>query len=264
MFFSGNKNIQELLKVSNELSDLAAASGLLSWDQETYMPPKGAGVRAFQLATLAGVYHEKLVGRSVGRLIDRAKRSSETIYDKALVREIKWEYEKATKMPKKLVEEISEATSRAFDSWQKAKRANSFESFAHSLERVLELEVAAAKLMKKPGQSIYDMMLDNHEEGLTEREVERVFGKVATRLSDLVTKLTKLTKGADNIFAGKKYEVGKIFKNQTLRIAPLLLKSSKVNSKRAMAAMREKRVDTKIAASEKFEIKNEVNLIKIG
>lgn len=206
MVFSKENNIQELARISNELCDLAAVSGLLSWDQETHMPPKGAGVRAYQLAALSGIYHEKFTKIPQSKFQSKSK----NIYDRALIREMKREYEKATKIPKKLVEGMSTAASRAFESWQKAKVNNDFKSFAPYLEKVLELDVKAATLMKKPGQSIYDVMLDNHEEGLTELGVEQVFGGVRNKLAKLVHKLTKITNGADEILKNQKFDEKKV------------------------------------------------------
>lgn len=212
--FSKDKNIQELVKISNELADMGAIAGLAAWDQETYMPPKGAGVRAFQQATLAGVYHEKLTGKNVGKILEKMKRINQNLndYDKALVREMEREYERATKLPKRLVQEISEAVSRAFNRWQTAKKEGSFEKFAPDLEKVLSLKIQAAKLLAKDGQSVYDVMLDEHEPGLSEKEVERVFEPVGKRLSGLTAKLTELTKGADEILKGQKYDVDEQWK----------------------------------------------------
>ena len=45
-----------------EISDLAGAGAILSWDQATYMPQAGAGARGRQLAMLA-VWHTS--GRSL-------------------------------------------------------------------------------------------------------------------------------------------------------------------------------------------------------
>src|SRR3990167_2308620 len=135
--FSGNKEIKELIKISNELSDIGSAAGLMAWDQETYMPPKGAGVRAHALATVSGIYHEKLTKTPKSMF----KTKSKNIYDQALVRELRREYEKAVKLPKKLVEEISEATSVAFEAWRGAKEKSDFPKFAPKLAKLLDLKI---------------------------------------------------------------------------------------------------------------------------
>ena len=207
-----SKCANELLKISNELADIAAAGAVLAWDQETYMPPAGAGVRAMQLSTLAGIYHEKLTDPKVGALLrsmSRATKGRLNGFDKALLREVKREYDKAIKLPTKLVQEISEATALAFDCWLTAKKDGSFGKFAPDLERVLKLKVAAAGLLATTGQSIYDAMLDDHEPGLTEAEVERVFGGVRSDIVRLGAELAKLTGGADENIKNKGYDLKK-------------------------------------------------------
>lgn len=200
--FSKNNHIQELLKISNELSDIGGSSAVLSWDQETYMPPKGSEARSKQLSTLAGIYHEKLI--KTPKELFGAK--SKNIYDQALIREMSREYEKAVKIPTKLVKEISEAISIAFSSWQIAKQKNDFKLFEKKLEKVLELSVKIAKLLQKRGQTIYETMLDDYEHGLTEKEIAIVFAEVKPKLTELAKKLSKVTIGADKKIANKKYD----------------------------------------------------------
>lgn len=205
--FSKNEHVQELVRISGELADIGNAAGLLSWDQETYMPVKGAEARAKQLATLAGIYHEKLTSLTVKQLINQVKKLKKlNIYSAALLREIGRVYRKENRLPKKLVEELSEVTSRAFDVWQKAKKESNFALFEKDLARVVRLNITAAKLLREKGQTVYDAMLDDYEHGLTEKEAERVFREVQPKLTALAKKLSKITAGADSKIANKGYK----------------------------------------------------------
>ena len=53
-----------------KLADVRAALALMQWDQETYMPSKGAGFRAQQVATLSEMAHELATSESLGTLLD--------------------------------------------------------------------------------------------------------------------------------------------------------------------------------------------------
>src|SRR5262249_58542315 len=53
-----------------EVTDLARASAILGWDQQTMMPPRGAAGRAEELATLGRAIHERLTAPEIGRLLD--------------------------------------------------------------------------------------------------------------------------------------------------------------------------------------------------
>ena len=64
--------LQTLPTLKTRLAQLAhveQAAGLLSWDQQTYMPAGAAEGRAEQLATLSQLAHQMLTGDEMGRLL---------------------------------------------------------------------------------------------------------------------------------------------------------------------------------------------------
>jgi len=54
----------------HKLADVRSALALMQWDQETYMPIKGSGFRAQQVATLAEMAHEMATSDKLGFLLD--------------------------------------------------------------------------------------------------------------------------------------------------------------------------------------------------
>ena len=57
--------MQKLNALKDRLGDvhnLRTAMGLLGWDQQTCMPPGGAGTRAAQMGTLSKIAHELFGG----------------------------------------------------------------------------------------------------------------------------------------------------------------------------------------------------------
>lgn len=202
--FSKDKTIQNLLGYARQLGDISAASSILSWDQETYMPQKGGLARAHQLATLAALFHQKITSREFSKLLSTAKPFTEA--DFALVREFSKLYKRATKIPETLIREMSQSTSQAVEAWRLAKQTNKFPIFEKDLRRVLELRIKAAKLLQRKGQTIYDVMLDEFESGLTEDEVNRVFSDLKPQLKSLAVKLAKITLGADRVLLKTKFE----------------------------------------------------------
>lgn len=189
-FTTSDPDISRLLEISGELFDLRSAAAVLHWDQETYMPPKGIIHRSRQLATLSGVVHKKLTDHEVGRLIGKTESKTKTDADRALVRELKRDYEKAIKIPESLVREISEATSIGLETWKIARQENNFNLFAKPLERILELERKEAELIGFEG-SPYNAFLDDYEPGLTVAEVQRLFSILRPEIIDLLKKIQK-------------------------------------------------------------------------
>ena len=61
------------IELSRELSDIEQAQRLLSWDQETYMPPKGVTLRARSCGALAGIAHERLTAPKLVGIVGLAK-----------------------------------------------------------------------------------------------------------------------------------------------------------------------------------------------
>ncbi|WP_350244077.1 hypothetical protein [Deinococcus sonorensis] len=76
-------SMNELRQLLGQVSDLNAAEALMSWDQETQMPPAAAPVRGQQLATLAGLGHTMFTAPRLGELLDAAQPGSDA--DRRLV-----------------------------------------------------------------------------------------------------------------------------------------------------------------------------------
>src|SRR5215470_14920089 len=114
MLLTSTEPIAELRDRVGEIVDLAQVSAVLGWDQETMMPPRGAIFRATQQAAVQGVIHERLTSPRIGELLatledpDVAGGLSEV--DRAIVRVIRRDFSRATKLPASLVRELALAT----------------------------------------------------------------------------------------------------------------------------------------------------------
>ncbi|MCK5674095.1 MAG: carboxypeptidase M32, partial [Spirochaetales bacterium] len=60
------KSIERLKELTKDVVLLEHAIATLSWDQETYMPPKAIGEKGEQLALLQGILHEKITSSDIG------------------------------------------------------------------------------------------------------------------------------------------------------------------------------------------------------
>src|SRR5579859_7049127 len=52
-----------------KIADVKFSAAVLQWDQETYLPPKGAEFRGRQLATLSEIAHEWFIAPELGNLL---------------------------------------------------------------------------------------------------------------------------------------------------------------------------------------------------
>ncbi|MEK6701321.1 MAG: carboxypeptidase M32 [Planctomycetota bacterium] len=184
-----------LCSLAREGSTLASIGALLSWDQETYMPPAGADGRASQMSVLAGLIHERRIDPKIGEAITVCEAQvGKTIApespEAANIREMRRDFDLATKLPRSLVEDWAKTTSQANDVWKKARAQRKFKDFAPWLEKVFALarQKAGCYGWDSTGEP-YDALLNLYEPGVTAREVETVFTPLRKRLADLIARV---------------------------------------------------------------------------
>ena len=185
------KSWNELARRMGELRDYGAVAGLLTWDQETYMPPGGAAARASQLAAIQALIHERRTDPVLGELLATA--AADPSLDevrRAAVRNLSKERDRAVKLPPRLVRELAERQSRAVEAWRAAKKdpAGGFASFAPHLTRLLELRREQADAIGHGGER-YDALLDDYEPGMTVARLSPIFAELRAGLLPLVSAL---------------------------------------------------------------------------
>lgn len=187
------KNLARLKCLLNEIYDINAATAVLSWDQQTYMPKGGAEERACQLAALSKISHEKFCSSEMGQLLHSLEKNISKLNpesdDACLIRVTKRHYDKKMKVPSKLVSELASATSIAQTVWEDARHKSDFALFRPLLEKVIKLTQEYAALFA-PYEHIYDPLLDNFEPGLKTSEVERIFNEIRPEQTRLVEKIS--------------------------------------------------------------------------
>ena len=162
-----------------EINDLGRAASILAWDQETMMPPRGAGVRAEQLATLSRITHQKFTAPEVGKLLDDLagfeQEHEPDSFEASLVRVVRRDWHKACKVPSDLRAEMTRAGSHGLQGWIKARNDNDFKAFLPDLQRNLELRRQYIACFDGDFAEPYDAVLDDYERGMTSAEVRPLF-----------------------------------------------------------------------------------------
>lgn len=162
--------IAELRKSAREIGALRSASGLLGWDQETFMPEKGGAVRAESQAVLGTLLHEKLTADGYWAQLQQASELALDARTAALVRELKRDAENARKIPADLAGELARTASLAQQAWARAREAHAGAGapadFLPWLERMVALKRREADCLGHSG-SPYDALLDQFEPGAT-------------------------------------------------------------------------------------------------
>lgn len=189
MAANAEQSYDELIRRVKEYSLLASCGSVLGWDERTYMPHDGSAHRAEQMALLARLTHEMQTSPRIGELLSDVERSA-LVKDRESapavnVREIRRTYDRATKIPKELVEEIARVTTRAQQVWQEARKNNDFASFRPWLEKIVALKRREADAIGYK-DTPYDALLDEFEPGATAAEITRTFAALRAELVPLV------------------------------------------------------------------------------
>ena len=171
-----------------ELADIGHAEGMLSWDQETYMPPKGAAMRARAQGTLAGLHHERLTAPELVGLVKDLKGQDLTGDAAVNVREVGRSQDRALKIPKELVVELSQTESLSHEAWIAAREKADFAHFQPWLEKILKLKKEVAERVGYEG-TIYNALLDEYEPYTRAEDIEPVFAALKDKLVPLVEKI---------------------------------------------------------------------------
>jgi len=180
---------------------LQQIDGLLSWDQQTMMPPKATTARAEQMAALESLVHELftsektavLLAKCESALADAAPDSDEV----RLVRVTRRDYDKETKIPATLVEELARHQALSHEVWVRARRENNFSLFAPALEKMFALTRQKAEYLGYRHHP-YDALIDLYEPGMTYADVVALFDSLKPALIALVKNISEAERQFDD------------------------------------------------------------------
>ncbi|MHA2159448.1 MAG: hypothetical protein ACXABE_11155, partial [Candidatus Thorarchaeota archaeon] len=201
----------ELLARMKEIIILGSATGVVRWDMETYMPPKGIMLRSEQLSQLGKMLHRMSTEPRVGELLEKIEKKSKDFSEvqnrNASI--IRRDYDKETKIPEDLVARLAKQRAISVETWKKAKAANDWKMFQPELQKMVDLsrERSEIEANVKGIPILYDSMLDEFERGLTSAQVTKVFREIRDRLVPLSKKCAAASKDLDASFLSRKVPI---------------------------------------------------------
>jgi carboxypeptidase Taq len=180
---------RELITQLKEVALFGSIGSLLGWDERVQMPAKGAEHRANQSSLLARKVHEQFTAPRIGELLREVEGGSMDDGDVAAnVRETRRQYDRATKLPSSLVEEMARTEVLAQNVWADARRQNDFPAFRPWLEKWLELKKRQADCYGYTGH-VYNALLEDFEPGETAENLSHVFDALRGPLVELIGRI---------------------------------------------------------------------------
>ncbi|MBX3004910.1 MAG: carboxypeptidase M32 [Anaerolineales bacterium] len=197
-----SKELQALKDILAEVNDLQNASAVLSWDQQTYMPPKGAEARGQAQGTLDKLAHEKFTAAQVGTLLEALEKQAgswDPDSDEArLVKVTRRSFDKATKLPSAMVVERAELTTMGNQAWMEARSTSQFAIFEPHLEKLVDWSRRYAELFA-PYEHVYDPVLDEYEPGMKTADVKAIFSDIRPKQVELIKRIAAAQQVDDSV-----------------------------------------------------------------
>lgn len=179
----------ELIRHAREHALLSSCLDVLEWDEEVVMPRGGGEHRAEQKALFAGIVHDRTTDPRFGELLATVEASplvSDPENNAAVnVRELRREYDRARRLPRRLVEESARLTTLASWHWAAARERRDYEPFGMWISRLFDLARETADALGYT-ESRYDALLATYEPGLTTQRLSALFSHLRTSLAPLI------------------------------------------------------------------------------
>ncbi len=169
----------DLMAFQRDTEALGLISMRLGWDQEAMMPSGSAGQRGAEMAAITSVLHAR---RSDPRVADWLEASTPTDeVAAAQLREIRRDYDRATKVPADLAARLAQLTSQSQGIWAQARADEDVAGFLPTLKEVVALKREEGAALAAGGD-LYDAMLQDYEPGATATGIAQIFDAMRVRL----------------------------------------------------------------------------------
>lgn len=177
-----------------DIGIIGSLGALLGWDEQV-IQPKADSAKAFradQMAFVAALQHQRATSKKLGELIAAAEaeaKGQDLHSDAAVVaRNARRDYDRATKLPASLVEEMAKTEVLGQNAWAEARKNADYPAFKPWLAKWYDLKRQEVKCVGYKDHP-YDALLDQFEPHETTAAVRQVFEQLREPLVELVAKI---------------------------------------------------------------------------
>jgi carboxypeptidase Taq len=205
-----NQNLERFKTLLGEINDLSGIASLMGWDKETQMPRGGIETRAIQGATLARIIHQKNTAAELKSLLEglEPEFSEQDSFEGALVRQVRRDFERKSKLPSDFVAEFSQARARSSNAWQEARAKKDFKTFLPHLEKMFEMASRAANYYDAASHP-YDALIWDYDPGLKTEDLRGIFAELRSEAVPLVKAIAAKGESLDYGILTREYDIEK-------------------------------------------------------
>ena len=180
---------EDVCRHAREIGLLSSIESLLGWDERCLLPAAGAEYRAEQMTLVTGLIHARQTDQRLGGWLDELAASplaaDPASASGATIRQLRRQYEKKTKLPQALVEELTRTSVLGQQVWQTARADSDFAALTPLLQKTIDLKREQADAIGY-AECRYDALLDDYEQGERTSNLTRVLGELRDELTPLV------------------------------------------------------------------------------
>ena len=186
-----------LLSKTKDVFILSTAEGIINWDMETMMPPKGVQQRSEQLGLLSRLHHKLGTDHEIGQLLVAIKNSPQYPnlgqIEKRNIYLIDKNYKEQTALPEKLIGELAMQQAVTVNIWKRAKVKKDFRIFKTDLQKLLDLTREAADILMKvkKTRTPYEALIDNFEPNMSAETITKTFNQLLSGLRSIIEKIER-------------------------------------------------------------------------
>lgn len=183
------EKLQAYIKETNQYTHMIT---LLSWDMKTGMPKNGFEKHSDALTFFSTKEFERNTSKELEKLLEKLSEEKEfaRLDDnwKFIVNKMKREVEKNKRIPKDFYESYIKEQAESENAWEKAKNASDFSMFAPHLKKIIEMTTQKIQYTN-PDEDVYDVLLDQYEEGVDADTIDYLFDELKKELIPLLKKI---------------------------------------------------------------------------
>jgi carboxypeptidase Taq len=183
---------EELLKRTKETLQFQTGLGIIRWDLQTFMPPKGMKQRSEQLALMSKLLHRMATSEHVQQLVSKLEKNRDNLNptQQREVELVSRMLKRRAGIPEDLVSRESAQRTLATAAWKKAKETNNWKLFESELSTLLDISRKIADIMmeRMELECQLDAFMDQWEPRMTTKSISKVFRGLRRKLVPLVKK----------------------------------------------------------------------------
>jgi len=201
------KSYNRLMEKYREIALVKAIIGQMTWDLETYLPPRGLTLRSDQLDVLERVGHRLLTSQELAGLLSESEKGTDSL-DEVQRRNLhlfRRERDIAMSVPEDLVAALASQSTIARGVWAKAKAAHDWSMFEPELAKLVDLSVkrAEATMHARGTSCVFDSLLDDYERGMAHDRVAELLAELRDLLVPLAEKFSNLSRETNKSILGR-------------------------------------------------------------